>query len=109
VVRGTVSADQLIFVLAATTAGLGIALVPEFFAMKDVVEGRLREILPTYGCEGALQSLVHPSRHQPRRVTLLREFLAARLRDLPCHTRAARRAGRTPGLRGAPKLRASDA
>ena len=91
VVRGRVSADQLMFVLEAASGGLGIALVPEFFAERAVADDHLRPILPRYSCEGALQSLVHPSRHQPQRVTILRDFLTQRLTQLPCNTRHAAR------------------
>jgi hypothetical protein len=36
-------------------------------------------VLPKFASIGAVQSLVHPSRYLPKRVTLLREFLAEQL------------------------------
>jgi len=78
-VRGPVSGDQLQFILDAMTAGLGIGLVPLFCAASARASGALEPVLPEHGAVGAVQSLVHPSRHLPRRVTLLREFLSEHL------------------------------
>jgi hypothetical protein len=36
-------------------------------------------VLPKFASIGAVQSLVHPSRYLPKRVLLLREFLAEHL------------------------------
>ena len=84
VVHGRVSCDQMSFALEAAIAGLGVAHVPEYFAESAVRAGRLRHILPQYHSEGALRSLVLPARHQPTRVTLLRDFLTAKLSGLTC-------------------------
>ena len=79
VVRGPVSGDQLQFIIDAVAAGLGIGLVPQFCAAPGLAAGALEAVLPEHGASGSLQSLVHPSRHLPRRVTLLREFLQEHL------------------------------
>lgn len=89
VVRGRVSSDQQSFVLEAATEGLGVALLPEFFAEPAAREGRLRNVLTRYYSEGALRSLVLPARHQPTRVTLLRDFLTERLSTPSCHSNLA--------------------
>ncbi len=75
-VTGSVSGDQLSFVAAAVRAGLGIGLLPSACEseVKDLVP-----ILPSYFASGGLHSLVHPSRHLPHRVRLVRDFLAERM------------------------------
>jgi DNA-binding transcriptional LysR family regulator len=78
-VHGPISGDQLQFLVEATSAGLGICLLPSFVAMPGVALGTLEAVLPAYANHGHLQALVHPSRHLPRRVTLFRDFLAEHL------------------------------
>jgi DNA-binding transcriptional LysR family regulator len=78
-VRGPISGDQMQFLVEATSAGLGIGLLPSFVAMPGVTAGALEAVLPAYASHGHLQALVHPSRHLPRRVTLFRDFLAEHL------------------------------
>jgi DNA-binding transcriptional LysR family regulator len=83
-VRGPLSGDSYQFVTQAVIAGHGIGLIPEachvHFGMPG---GALTNVLPKYTATGALQSLVHPSRHLPKRVTLLREYLAEALVGCP--------------------------
>jgi DNA-binding transcriptional LysR family regulator len=79
-VRGPLSGDSFQFVLDAVVAGHGIGLVPELCLSHSNVPGAsLIPVLPKYTATGAVQSLVYPSRHLPKRVTLLREFLAQEL------------------------------
>ena len=82
-VHGAVSGDHHSFVFESVVAGLGIGLLSTCFAEPAVEDGRLIAVLPKYGCLGAVQSLVHPSRHLPHRVGLLRDFLTAQL-SLKC-------------------------
>jgi DNA-binding transcriptional LysR family regulator len=63
-------------VLDATVAGLGVAMLPTFLADPYVASGALRAVLPKYSAESPLHVLTHASRHLPRRVALLRDFLA---------------------------------
>ena len=77
-VRGPLSGDQLSFVLEATVAGLGIALLPAFCA-DSLPEGKLVPVLPRFACFTDLQTLVSPARHLPHRVSLLRDFLGSHL------------------------------
>jgi DNA-binding transcriptional LysR family regulator len=83
-VRGRIGGDQLAFVLEATLGGHGIALLATFLAEPALAGGRLVPVLPRYAETSAMQLLVNPSRHLPRRVALLRDFLAAALpRECP--------------------------
>ena len=82
-VHGAVSGDHHSFIFESVVAGLGIGLLSTYFADPAVIDGRLIAVLPKYGCLGAVQSLVHPSRHLPHRVSLLRDFLTAQL-SLKC-------------------------
>jgi DNA-binding transcriptional LysR family regulator len=76
-VRGALSGDSFQFVLDAVAAGHGIGLVPELCLAHAASQAApLAPVLPKYASAGAVQSLVYPSRHLPKRVTLLRDFLA---------------------------------
>jgi DNA-binding transcriptional LysR family regulator len=72
-VNGALSGDHMSFVHEAAVLGHGIALLPTFLAERDE---RLAPILPTYAASGGVHSLVHPSRHLPHRVRLVRDFLS---------------------------------
>jgi DNA-binding transcriptional LysR family regulator len=63
-------------VLDATLTGIGIAMLPTFLADPHVATGGLVAVLPKYSAESPLHVLTHASRHLPRRVALLRDFLA---------------------------------
>lgn len=76
-VKGTLSGDSFQFVMDAVSAGHGIGLVPEQCLAH--VAGELVQVLPKWSALGAVQSLVHPTRHLPKRVRLLREFLTDHL------------------------------
>ena len=75
-VRGAVSGDHLSFVAEAVGLGLGVGLLP---ATARERAPDLVPLLPSYAAQGGLQSLVHPSRHLPHRVRLVRDFLTERL------------------------------
>ena len=75
-VAPVVAADHLGFVVEATLAGMGIALVPTFIVAAHVAAGRLVAVLPRYSTTVQLQVLTHASRRLPHRVALLRDFLA---------------------------------
>ncbi|HEX3757219.1 MAG TPA: LysR family transcriptional regulator [Kofleriaceae bacterium] len=75
-VAPVVAADHLGFVVEATLAGLGIALLPTFIAATHVEAGALVAVLPRYSATFQLQLLAHATRHLPHRVALLRDFLA---------------------------------
>jgi DNA-binding transcriptional LysR family regulator len=80
-VTGSLSGDSFQFVLEAVAGGHGIGLIPEHYLAQGASSTTfpLVPVLPKFGAVGAVQSLVSPSRHLPKRVTLLREFLADHL------------------------------
>ena len=78
-VTGALSGDSFQFVLDAVAGGHGIGLVPEQCMHHAPPAASLTVVLPEYSSHGAVQSLVHPSRHLPKRVKLLREFLSEQL------------------------------
>jgi DNA-binding transcriptional LysR family regulator len=67
--------DHLAFVIDATLAGAGIALLPTRAVAAHVAAGTLVAVLPKYQASGALHVLIAPDRHVPRRVAVVRDFL----------------------------------
>lgn len=84
-VRGSVSADDFAFLVAATASGAGIALLPRFTAESEIRSGRLVRVLPTHTSRpGGAIYVVHPStKHVPRKVAAFRDFLIESLRSMP--------------------------
>jgi DNA-binding transcriptional LysR family regulator len=75
-VTGRIVADHMQIVVDAAIAGAGIALLPTHLGDRAVERGELVAILPRYGIETTLHMLAHAGRHLPRRVALLRDYLA---------------------------------
>ena len=76
-VRGALSGDSFQFVLQGIVAGQGIGLLPEqCFAHEYNGAEQILPVLPELSAQGAVQSLVYASRHLPKRVKLLRDYLA---------------------------------
>jgi len=71
--------DHIQLMLDATLSGLGITQLPTFIADPHVATGALVALLPRYSQESPLHILTHASRHLPRRVALIRDFLADHL------------------------------
>lgn len=74
-----VTADHLGFVVEATLAGLGVALLPSFIVAAHVEAGTLVQVLPRFSTVVHLQLVTHASRRLPYRVALLRDFLVANM------------------------------
>jgi DNA-binding transcriptional LysR family regulator len=73
-----VSGDDILFVREAVKGGLGLGLLPAFLCEEEVAAGRLVRILPRLSAGAGALYLVHPpSRHVPRKVIALRDFLVA--------------------------------
>jgi len=65
-------------------AGLGIALIPEFFIWEQMERGMLVELLSDWGTpEGPIFVVTPPGRARPARVRVLLEFLKARFAGQP--------------------------
>jgi DNA-binding transcriptional LysR family regulator len=78
--RGPVSADDFNFVREAVLAGAGIGLLPAIICAEDVARSRLVRILSPYrGPPGAVHVVWPASRHVPKRVVLVREWLVKSL------------------------------
>jgi DNA-binding transcriptional LysR family regulator len=79
--NGRLAGDEMIFVVQATERGAGIAVLPALAVADAVAAGRLEPVLPAWQTKPASMWLVHlPMRHLPRRVAVVRDALAARLR-----------------------------
>jgi len=74
-VVGRMVGDHVQFMIDAAIGGLGIALLPSWIGDPLVDAGKLVAILPRFSTTTQLHLLTHGSRHLPRRVALLRDFL----------------------------------
>jgi DNA-binding transcriptional LysR family regulator len=70
--------------LPALRAGVGIAMLPDFIVDEDIAAGRLESLLPGWSAASpaGLHIVSPPSDPRPRRVTLLIDYLADRLKRL---------------------------
>ncbi|ALN72529.1 MULTISPECIES: LysR family transcriptional regulator [unclassified Aureimonas] len=76
-VSGRFSANSPYTVRAATLAGLGVALIPEFVVRQDIADGRLVSILDEFVPHDAGIYAVFPHRrHLPARTRVFVDFLA---------------------------------
>ncbi len=79
-VRGPVAGDDFFFLREAVLAGAGIGLLPALQCEQDLARGRLVRVLSAYTGPAAPLHIVWPaSRHVPRRVVLVREWLVKSL------------------------------
>lgn len=74
-VPARVVADHQQCLIDAAVAGFGIALLSTWVGEQGVRDGTLVPILPRYSSETPLYVLTNGSRHLPRRVALLRDYL----------------------------------
>ncbi len=83
-VKGPLNVDELLFVIQAVEAGMGIGLVPMagLIGTKSSAQALVR-LLPDYAAMSGSLFVVTPAiRHRPARVTLFCEFLIKSLRAL---------------------------
>jgi DNA-binding transcriptional LysR family regulator len=79
-VKGPVGGDDFTFLREAVLAGAGIGLLPALQCEQDVSRGRLVRLLSAYTGPSAPLHVVWPaSRHVPKRVVLVREWLVKSL------------------------------
>jgi DNA-binding transcriptional LysR family regulator len=82
--RGRFKADNGTALVAAATAGLGIALLPEGLIHEHLASGELVEVMPRYPSPLAGIYVVRPpSQHPSRKVRVLTELLIACFDSLP--------------------------
>jgi DNA-binding transcriptional LysR family regulator len=83
-VRGRLAVDSAEAALRATTAGLGIALLPNSMVAEQVERGRLQRVLADYHIAGGLYAVYPSNRHPPAALSALLNFtarMAATLRE----------------------------
>jgi len=82
-VQGALSTNNHAAVRSAALGGLGIALLPEYQIVDDVLAGRLQQVLPDYKSEPLPAYLVYPSRrHLAPRTRVVIDFLITEVRRL---------------------------
>jgi DNA-binding transcriptional LysR family regulator len=82
-VHGALSTNNNEAVRGAAVSGLGIALLPEYQVVEDVLAGRLRRVLPDHTSGPLPAYLVYPSRrHLPPRTRVVMDFLIDDVRRL---------------------------
>ena len=83
-VRGPVAGDDFTFLYEAVLAGAGVGLLPALYCEPDLAQGRLVRLLPPYtGPSAPLHIVWPPSKHVPKRVQLVREWLVKALGAYP--------------------------
>jgi DNA-binding transcriptional LysR family regulator len=100
-VNGPLQSNEVAVTRQAALEGLGIAMLPTYFASDDLAQGRLVRVLPAYEPETLGIHAVYLSRqHQPRLLRAMLDFLAERFSgdvapwDRPLKGRRAGRAAR---------------
>ncbi len=79
-VRGTFRADNSLMLIDAMRRGAGIGLVPEVMVREDLLEDRLKPVLPDWRVQPRRLFAVYPSReHLPARVRALVAFIKQQL------------------------------
>lgn len=70
--------NTLDILLTGARQGLGIAIMPEYAVRSDLVEGRLKRVLPEYGLPSRMLQVIYPpARHLSAGVRLFTEFVEA--------------------------------
>ncbi len=76
-VSGPMRANNGDALLEAARAGLGVAILPDFFVSHDLRDGTLVEILPDHDCgRSAIWALYPPNRHLSTKVRFVVDYLA---------------------------------
>jgi len=95
-VRGSISSDEMEFVLRAAVAGAGIAALPSQLARESLMRQELEVVLPGHHLRGADLHVVLPSKaFVPARVLLFRDHLVRELTRM-MEAAATQCAGRRP-------------
>lgn len=81
-IQGPLSVNSSLALVAAASAGAGIALLPAVTAREALAAGQLEAVLPDWSAEPQSLFAVYPRHHQvSQRVRLFVDFLAARFRQ----------------------------
>jgi len=77
-------ADDILFILGAAKAGMGVAFLPTFAAKADVAAGHLVRVLPRVEVPSGTMYVVHPpAAHVPRKVIAFRDYVTEYLAAHP--------------------------
>ncbi|WAS99341.1 LysR family transcriptional regulator [Nannocystis punicea] len=81
---GPIVCDDMSFARQALRAGVGLGILPNFYAEPDVAAGLLVRVLPRWTTQtGALWLMCAGGKHLPRKVSAFREFVIEALRSGP--------------------------
>lgn len=81
--------DDILFILEAVRAGLGLGLLPSYLAREHVAAGSLIRVLPRVCVGSGTLYLVHPpAQHVPRKISAFRDYVAAHFAAHPLVVRA---------------------
>jgi DNA-binding transcriptional LysR family regulator len=96
------SSTDFSFLRGTIRGGGGVGALPSFIAQADVADGRLVRVVPEWSRPAGSIWFVYPSaKHAPKKVLLLRDFLAETFTQLPMFSpRDPERAGRGRAERG---------
>jgi DNA-binding transcriptional LysR family regulator len=78
-VSGAVVANNGAALTSMVSAGMGIALLPEFYVAKALREAQLVRVLPEWSSELPVHAVFPNSRHVPAKVRALIEFVSERV------------------------------
>ena len=79
--------DDVAFVANAVVGGTGLGLLPTFLVRDHVAAGTVVRVLPRVSASaGALYLVYPPTRHLPRKVSALRDFLVEHFAAHPLTT-----------------------
>lgn len=80
--------DDILFILEAVRAGLGLGMLPSYLAREDVTAGTLVRVLPRVCIDSGALYLVHPpAQHVPRKILAFRDYVAAHFAAHPLVSR----------------------
>jgi DNA-binding transcriptional LysR family regulator len=76
--------DDVLFVAKAVVAGVGLGLVPTFLLREELAEGKVVRVLPKLTVPAGALFFAYPeTRHLPRKVSALRDFLVVHFANNP--------------------------
>jgi DNA-binding transcriptional LysR family regulator len=88
--RARITGDDMMFVVQAVRAGLGLGALPSFLATSDLTAGRLIRVLPRLALRGgppySLYFVHARARNLPKKITALRDHLVEYIAKHPMYT-----------------------
>ena len=82
--KGAFKVNSVAAMVPAAIAGIGLALMPEYFLWKELQDGTLVELLPEWAApSGPVYLVTPPGRARPARVRVLLDFLRGHFASQP--------------------------